>query len=153
MKLISRLLFHRNTGVALNIPAYTKKRNFNKKRRFYNPMRHLEGVVSLETLADALEADPEVLSYDMAGIPGKSDKGQLEFVRIIEGGRTHTLFFDRAFVQANLTAERWYIDSTFSPRPKGCGYQLMTIMMQKNHKVRYSTQGQFHGKTVEVSTS
>lgn len=99
-------------------------------------MAHLPGVDCLNNLAAILEEKPTSLHYDLADME-YIKKSQLEFVKITEGGRIHIMFFDRAFVNENITAKRWYIDSTFAVRPRKCGTQFMTIMMSKNDKVTF----------------
>lgn len=129
------VFYHRNPAAAVSNPAWKRKKNFNNSRSKKNPIPRLNGVKDLKTYAESLRKHPAILTYDLSAF--NRGKGKLNFVEVTEGktkNRTHIIFFDKKFVEENVTSDHWYIDSTFRVRPKRCGYQLMTIMAKKKQK-------------------
>lgn len=90
----------------------------------------------MDSFAEWLDANAKDLHYHLE-LPGVRKERKLEFVKVTERGGSHIIFFDKEFVSKNSDSKNWFIDATFSVRPKKGGYQFMTIMMEKDGKVNY----------------
>lgn len=79
---------------------------------------------SLKELAEFLRCNPDVLGY--------GEKGTLQ-ATTFKGAKNETFIIlaDPNFIEKNSTTTRLYVDATFSVRPKGLGYQLLSIMVER----------------------
>lgn len=129
--------------MASHIPYAKKKNTFQVNKKKYNPIVELGPVKSIDELADRLTEHPEALAYTLNFQNDEKEDRSMEWIKVTDSrGYKNLLIFDRKFVTRNITCDQWFVDATFSPRPKFCGYQLLTIEFGKSDKV--SIEGYFH---------
>lgn len=98
------------------------------------PKSHLKGISSLDELSDVLHEHPEELEYE-ANLEDENQRRTMKCHKVRENGNTHLILYDEGFVRKNSFSKRWFIDATFSIRPRKVGYQFLTIMCEKGKKV------------------
>lgn len=106
---------------------FCRWRRNNEEKESYIPQFR-----SLKDLAFFLTSNPEVLEYT------SREEGSKLVATTVTGEHRETFIIlcNPNFVSKNWTTPRLYVDATFSVRPKGCGYQMLTIMFERFGQVR-----------------